>query len=116
MEKLSAVKIYTQVKNAPLINAKGEFLPNVNIIFDDWYARYADTDVEGEMVIGEDGFITFMRETTASAQMDNSKLKSTKIVFTNNETEYVTKAQFKRFYLSKCVERPDVVRLNLRAH
>lgn len=116
MEKLSAIKVYTQTKNAPLVNSKNEYMPNVKRIVETWFERYSDTEHEGEKVMGDEGFNLFMRETTASAVLDNAKLKQSKNQFTDGKTEYVTREQFLQFYLGKCIEKPDIVRTNFRAH
>lgn len=116
MEKLSAIKVYTQTKNAPLVNSKGEYMPNVKRIVETWFDRYSDTEVDGETVMGDEGFNLFMRETTASTILDNTKLKQSKNQFTEGKTEYVTREQFLKFYLAKCNEKPDIVRSNFRAH
>jgi len=116
MEKLSAIKVYTQTKNAPLVNSRNEYMPNVKRIIETWFEHYSDTEVDGERVMGDEGFNLFMRETTASSILDNIKLKQSKNQFTEGQSEYVTREQFLRFYQTKCIEKPDIVRSNFRAH
>lgn len=116
MDKLSCSKVYIPVKVAPLVDAKGVFMPGVEKIFEAWFERFADEELDGNMVMGDKGFNVFMRETTGSIHLDITKINQSKRQFTGGDTEYVTKEQFIKFYREKSKEKPDVVRANLRAH
>jgi hypothetical protein len=104
------------VKSAPLVNVRGELMPNAYDIFNNWFEMYSE-EIEGVKTMTEDTFINFMKDTTVNSMLDIAKLKSSMQQFNQDPNgTIVTHAQFLEFYRSKSVDKTHIVRMNLQSH